>query len=258
MGGRALSLRTVTLCAVSSVNVVATIAALRTSLEQIQFSECVLFTDALISPSPPGIRIVPIAPLTSAKAYSEFVLHSLADHIRTSHCLLAQWDGFVLDARQWDDAFLNLDYVGSPWPQFSDEHSVGNGGFSLRSRRLLEACRDPRFVGSHPEDVSICRTNRDLLEKAHDIRFADLPTAERFSYERTTPLGPTFGFHGIFNMIPALGADRFWATYCALDDRSTAAADAWTLLRQLGNGPQALTRRIHLIRDLIRDRVRRD
>ena len=258
MGGPKLSLPTVTLCAVSSVNVIATIAALRTSLEQIQFSECLLFTDAPISPRPPGIRVVPIAPLTSAQAYSEFVLHSLADHIRTSHCLVVQWDGFVLDSRQWDDGFLTVDYVGSPWPQFSDERSVGNGGFSLRSRRLLYACRDPRFVGSHPEDVSICRTNRGLLEKAHDIRFADLPTAERFSYERTTPPGPTFGFHGIFNMIPALGADRFWATYRTLDDRSTATVDAWTLFRQLGSGPQASSRRIRLIRDLIRDRARRD
>jgi hypothetical protein len=252
----ALPLPAVTLCAITSVNVAATVAALRASLEQVGSAECLLFTDADITPSTSGIRIVRVPRLTSSKAYSHFVLHSLADHIRTSHCLIVQWDGFVLDGARWDNKFLDFDYIGSPWPQFADEHSVGNGGFSLRSRRLLEACRDPRFSGTHPEDVMICRTNRTLLEREHGIRFADLPTAERFSYERTSPPCPTFGFHGIFNMIPALGADRFWATYLTLDDRSTAAIDRRTLLRQLKNGPQSVRRRARLINDLLRDKLK--
>ena len=38
-----------------------------------------------------------------------------------------------------------IDYIGAPWPHFRDGHNVGNGGFSLRSRRLLEACRELPF-----------------------------------------------------------------------------------------------------------------
>jgi hypothetical protein len=162
-----------------------------------------------------------------------------------------QWDGFVLDATQWAPQFLEYDYVGAPWPQFSDGRDVGNGGFSLRSRRLLEACRDPRFRAAHPEDVAICRLNRDLLEREHGIRFADRSTAERFAFERTEPDGPTFGFHGVFNMIPALGADGFWEVYRGLDDRRTVFVDYALLMRQLRMGNRAREHRLQLTRDRV-------
>ena len=32
------------------------------------------------------------------------------------------------------------------------------------------------------------------------MRFAPEPVAERFSHERVPPVGPTFGFHGLFNL----------------------------------------------------------
>jgi hypothetical protein len=66
----------------------------------------------------------------------------------------------VFDAARWRDAFLEYDYIGASWLQFDD----GNGGFSLRTRRLMELCRDPAFVPVHPEDLAIGRTNRAWLE----------------------------------------------------------------------------------------------
>jgi len=182
-----LALPTVTICAAASVNVAATINAICASVEQIDFADCLLFTDAGPEQIPAPIQVVPIARLGSAQDYSEFILRGLARHIRTDHCLVVQWDGFVLDASRWDPEFLRVDYIGAPWPQFTEGHDVGNGGFSLRSRNLLEACCDPRFRADHPEDVAICRTNRSFLEKDHNIRFADRATAERFSFERTIP-----------------------------------------------------------------------
>lgn len=252
-----LELPTVTLCAATSVNLSATIAALRHCLDQINYAECLLFTDVEIKEPDPGIRVVPIAPLSSAGAYSEFMLHSLVEHVRTAHCLVIQWDGFVLDARRWEAVFLDVDYIGAPWPQFGDDQAIGNGGFSLRSRKLLEACRDPDFRNAHPEDVAICRLNRRLLETRHGIRFADRATAARFAFERIAPSEPTFGFHGIFNMASALGVNRFWELYCTLDDPRTAFIDYQLLLRQLGNGRQSLRRRTRLTLDRMAGLLRR-
>lgn len=246
----------VTLCAATSVNVAATLAALGECVDRATFARCLLFTDAEVEPTRPEIEVIAIDRLGSAKAYSQFILHGLADHIHTSHCLIIQWDGFVLDAGRWEPEFLGMDYVGAPWPQFGDGHDVGNGGFSLRSRALLEACRDPEFRVAHPEDIAICRTNRAMLEERHQIRFADRASAARFAYERSAPDAPTFGFHGIFNMIEVLGADRFWRLYRTLDDPSTAFVDYWPLMRRLGSGREALRRRVRLTIDRLAGALR--
>jgi len=251
-----LALPSVTLCAASSVNVAATIWALQQSLDQIDFADCLLLTDVTVEEPDPRIRTVPTARLNSASAYSDFILRSLADFVKTSHCLIVQWDGFVLDASQWDDDFLRYDYIGAPWPQFA-ENNVGNGGFSLRSQRLLEACRDPRFQVEHPEDIAICRLNRPLLEREHGIRFSDRAAADRFSFERQAPPAPTFGFHGVFNMIPLLGADRFWKVYRGLDDKSAVLMDYRLLMRQLREAAAPPKRRYDLTKDRLSALFRR-
>jgi hypothetical protein len=243
-----LELPSVTLCAATSVNVEATMAAIARSADQIVFGEVILFTDATPRNAPAGTRIVRIPRLRTGADYSNFVLGGLAPHVRTDHCLIVQWDGFVLNAAQWDASFLDFDYIGARWPQFDDGRDVGNGGFSLRSSRLLEACRSPEFVRSHPEDVAICRTNRFLLEERFGMRFANAGVAERFSFERAKGHGQAFGFHGVFNMILAVGEDEFWETYKTLDDRSAVWRDLPLLLRQL-HGPDRLARRLGLVKD---------
>ncbi|HEY5412006.1 MAG TPA: hypothetical protein VIJ94_14885 [Caulobacteraceae bacterium] len=57
-----------------------------------------------------------------------------------------------------------------------------------------------------------CRELRPLLEQRHGIRFAPVELAERFSFEHGAPPGPTFGFHGAFNLPRAMPeADLWWA-----------------------------------------------
>lgn len=246
-----LQLPGVTLCAATSVNVAATVSALQQSLDRADFADCLFFTEADLPNIDRRITIIRIAPFSSAADYSEFILTELGRFITTDHCLVVQWDGFVLDPGQWDPAFLQFDYVGAPWPQFDDGHDVGNGGFSLRSRKLLGACLDPRFARSHPEDLAICRVNRNLLEQKHGIRFADRGTAKRFSCERTSSREPTFGFHGIFNMIRLLGPDRFWQVYQSLDHKGSAFVDYLPLFRQLGAGKEPSRRRVRLSMDYL-------
>lgn len=249
--GARLTLPTVTLCAAASVNVAATLAALGRSLDRIDFAECLFFTDASVPIDDARIRFVPIARLDSAEDYSNFIIGGLADHIESEHCLIVQWDGFVLNPDRWEPGFLECDYIGATWPQFDDGYNVGNGGFSLRSRRLLEACRSPSFRAGHPEDIAICRTNRFCLETELGMRFADSGTAERFAFERAVPSEPTFGFHGIFNMIPALGGEHFWEVYRELDDRRTAFADYGLLMRQLRRASPTIGRPISFTNDML-------
>lgn len=257
---RRLHLPQVTLCAVSSSNVAVTVAALEASLAQVDFAEALLFThgdpaDLELGPGSP-IRVVTIAPITSSEGYSRFVLEQLVDHVATSHCLIVQWDGHVIDAARWQPEFLDFDYLGASWPQFDDGHDVGNGGFCLRSRRLMDLCRQPPFAGHHPEDVAICRTNRALLDAA-GMRFAPAHLADAFAAERAGDPTQSFGYHGVFLMPRVLGAERFWQLYRALDDRGTLWRDMGQLAAGLRAGRNPVRRIARLWFDSIADRALR-
>lgn len=248
-GGR-ISLPKVTLCAVSSVNVVATVRALETCLSQIVFADCLLLTDVEATPRHPEIRIVPIERIGSSAAYSDFMLSRLVDYIQTSHCLVVQWDGHVLNPALWQTEFLDYDYIGATWPQFHDGHDVGNGGFSLRSRKLMEACRVPEFNPIHPEDLAIGRANRRLLE-ARGLRFAPRELADCFAAERAGNLETAFGFHGVWNMPRAIGVNEFWDIYSNLDDRSTLKVDFFAIFKDVLRGRNKAARALRLIADTI-------
>ncbi|WP_457350438.1 DUF5672 family protein [Sphingomonas sp. UYP23] len=227
-------------------------------MAQITFADCMLFTDADLDGLPydlvAGIKVFPIDKITSSSAYSDFLLHDLADHVATSHCLIVQWDGYVLDHRRWLPQFLDYDYIGASWPQFDDGHDVGNGGFSLRSRALLKACQAPEFRPVHPEDVAIGRHNRAWLETC-GFRFAPRALADCFATERRGDLAASFGYHGVYNMPRAAGLERFWQTYLTLDERSAVHHDLTTLLRALGGGRNALSRRSQMLLRYVRDRI---
>ena len=249
-----LNLRSITLCAVSSTNVEATLEAMRTCLAYAEFADAILCTDAasLIEQSDrePSIRVIEIERLTSAQEYSSFMLQRLVDHITTDHCLTVQWDGHIIDPDRWQDEFLEYDYIGASWPQFDDGNDVGNGGFSLRSRRLMELCREPNFVAHHPEDVAIGRTNRAWLE-SHGMRFAPASLADDFAAERAGNPATSFGYHGVFLMPKVLGADRFWALYEGLDDRGTL----WHDVRQIAAGLRSGRNRVQRIARMWVDRI---
>ena len=250
-----LALPQVTLCAVTSVNVKATVRALAVSLAQASFAGCKLFTGAAMPPGHPGIEVVPIGRLESSAAYSRFLLNELVDHIATSHCMIVQWDGHVLDARRWRAEFLEYDYIGASWPQFGDGHDVGNGGFSLRTRRLMEWCRKPGFIPGHPEDIMIGRTNRTWLE-GKGMRFAPRALADRFAAERAGDPAASFGYHGVFNMPRAIGVDAFWEIYRELDDCGTIRRDFRSILRDVSHAPSGSVRAARLIADRVRQGLR--
>src|SRR2546429_328857 len=88
---------------------------------------------------------------------------------------------------------------------------AGNGGFSLRARRLIEALQDPRIVLRENEDLTTGAMFRPLLEAEHGIRFADEAMADRFAFEAAYPIAKPFGFHGLFNFCRVVPPDELTA-----------------------------------------------
>ncbi len=159
------------------------------------------------------------------------MLKSLAPHIRTSHALLVQWDGFVVNPGAWDPAFLDCDYLGAKWFWHTDGMRVGNGGFSLRSRRLLDALQDPRIVLVEAEDVTIGRAFRPLLEQEYGIRFGSEELADRFAFEAAYPIGAPFGFHGLFNFCRTVPPAEIAAMASGFSDAIARSPQLLQLLR---------------------------
>lgn len=220
----------VTLVAVTSVALKPTVAALKASMRQCDFGRVLLMSDQPPSDADEKIEWHKIGRLRSRDDYSRFMLRELAEHIETSHALCVQWDGFVLKGSAWRPEFLDFDYIGAVWPHFADNHNVGNGGFSLRSRRLLDACRDLPLTGREPEDLVIARRFRKQLE-THGIRFAPETVASLFAYERACSTGQEFGFHGAFNLVRYLPKEVTAAFFHSLEPGMLAPNERLELLR---------------------------
>ena len=212
----------------------------------------------LLSPERPkklldGIEHVCIKPLGYFD-YSIFMLYGLHLFIRTDFALIVQHDGWVLNGKNWDDAYWNYDYIGAPvhiakvtengaaeyvrqfrWVDDLDQPNkqidiVLNGGFSLRSRRFLQALSKHKIAYELPapnaikgppyglhwksdsqyEDVYLCLNQRARLEGL-GLKFAPLSIAKQFSFEHLHPtlhqdvdLTKVLGQHAKFRHLTSL------------------------------------------------------
>ena len=228
-----IDLPDVTLVCVDTLNHALALRALERSRERLRFARSLLLTDAVPAhvAVPAGIDVERIEALRSRDDYSWFMLRGLLPYVRTSHALVVQWDGYVANAEAWQADFLACDYVGARWFWFDDGHDVGNGGFSLRSRRLLEALQDPRVALHEAEDLTIGRDCRDWLERDHGIRFADGALADRFAFEAAYPIGRPFGFHGLFNFCRVVPHDELAQLAPSFSDAIARSPQCAHLLR---------------------------
>lgn len=173
------------------------VTALKKCMEQVKAAKVLFLTDIQLDVE--GIEVIQIAPIHSKRQYSRFIIKELYKYFYTSHCLVVQWDGYILCGGSWEEEFLEYDYIGAPW-LYHDGRSVGNGGFSLRSKKLQTILGTDDFIEvSDPEDEVICRTYGNWLQATHGIKIATEDIAERFSYELRSPIYKTFGFHGFFH-----------------------------------------------------------
>ena len=172
-------------------------AALQKCNEQVKAARTVLLTDIPLEID--GIEVVQIPTISSKEQYSEFCIKELYKYFDTDFVLVVQHDGYILNVDAWNDDFYNYDYIGAPW-LYTDGKNVGNGGFSLRSKKLQEALGKDNFItASDPEDQAIGRLYRDYLIKVYGIKFPSEELADTFSFELREPKCKTFGFHGYFH-----------------------------------------------------------
>jgi len=162
----------------------------------------------------------PVIEIKNYNDYNHYVIHDLHNHVNTSHCLLVQPDGFVLFPEKWNNEWLKYDYIGAPWAYaedayidpFGNHHRVGNGGFSLRSKKFLEVPTKvevpwetnnsdfywmPEGVVNYHEDGNVCVHNRHIFIE-QGCKYAPVEVAVRFSQETRVSecegITP-FGFH---------------------------------------------------------------
>ncbi|QWC95511.1 hypothetical protein G6733_01710 [Polynucleobacter paneuropaeus] len=192
----------ITLCCIDNQYPDLGFDALLYSTQVCSFGEVIFFTHSGFVPPKhhiPNLKIISIDDIYDLETYSEFMIKGLNQYIQTSHALIVQWDGFITHPHLWQERFMDCDYIGAPWPT-SNGFLVGNGGFSLRSKRLLGALQDPAIRAKHPEDQCICLENRTYLENTHGITFASRALAEQFAFELQKPAFDCFGFHAVCNL----------------------------------------------------------
>lgn len=146
-----------------------------------------------------GIQVVLLPKEYSLRRYSYLAVKELNNYVDTDFVMLFQNDGFIDNVGKWTDRFLDYDYIGAPW-WYKDHNNVGNGGFSIRSKKLLEVLATDKHIEQVvPEDHHICRTYGDYLREHHGIKFAPEELALQFSVEHGV-YTDQFGFHGTWQL----------------------------------------------------------
>jgi hypothetical protein len=149
----------------------------------------------------------------SYEDYNRFCIWNLCSVSDADFILLVQSDGMVINQKFWYSSFLNYDYVGAPWNsatqrRLDGSNAVGNGGFSLRSRKFLDLCKNIESdLYEHCKKTQESGGNEDLFLckymykyfVGNGIKFCPPEFAAVFSFEESVfNANPqrSFGFHG--------------------------------------------------------------
>ena len=185
----------------------AAIPSLVHSVAQLEGSRGLLISREKPASLPAHIEWKMVCPLNYAQ-YSVFVMHSLYSYIDTEYCLIVQEDSWVLDGNNLKEEHYQYDYIGAPchaaitgssvvfgyeWVNEPDRIIIQNGGFSFRSKKLLEALNKNGLIHQPTadlriwnEDVQITGFYRGALEGL-GIRFAPDDVSKRFAIEYMVP-----------------------------------------------------------------------
>jgi hypothetical protein len=164
------------------------------------------FGDILTFTNKPGEfsagRFVQVPDWPEKIGWSRCNWQEVAPHVQTSFALGIQWDSWIVDPTMWRDEFLAYDYIGAPW-WYKDGLNVGNGGFCIRSTRLMRFLRKHRDLfpcTTNLDDDLLCRKYRTALEDK-GFTWAPEKLAWDFAFEtiRPKPDSRHFGFHAAYN-----------------------------------------------------------
>jgi hypothetical protein len=176
-----------------------------------EFGDVVVFTDRPSQFMRSDRRVVTVPDWPNKMGWSRCFWYDVPLHMRTSHALCIQWDSWVADPSMWTDEFLTYDYIGAPW-WYKDGLNVGNGGFCLRSTKLMRYIRKHRAQFpciTDLDDDLYCRQYRPTLQEA-GFEWAPEDLAIKFSFEcvQSAERHAHFGFHAAYNFDYGCGFDR--------------------------------------------------
>jgi predicted O-methyltransferase YrrM len=195
-----ITLKDITLFCVDCKNHAKAASALKESIKSINFGKLLFLSDKKPSNLDPRVKFIEIKPINSLHDYSKFILKELYKYIDTDLCMVVHHDGWIINPQNWKEDFLKYDYIGAPWPgKINDNSRVGNGGVSIRSKKLLLYTKDIEYKGGN-EDGIICIQHRKRLESA-GLKIAPLDVAKYFSIEIKcndidVSFNDVFAFHG--------------------------------------------------------------
>jgi hypothetical protein len=152
---------------------------------------------------------VRISNINGLDGYSKFCIEELHKYVDTQFALIVQYDGFVLRGKSWSDDFTKYDFTGAV---FNPSGIVGNGGFSYRSKRLLDFTAKQKWHDFHPEDSCVSVRHRQEIEAA-GMKIAPPEVARRFAIESrswdsqewrgtSNEWTSEFGFHSLLTPLP--------------------------------------------------------
>ena len=183
--------------------------AMEETLSRVPFKHAMIFSDQDFLPGAKHVKIEH----GNMLSYCNLLLKGMLEHVETPYVIFQQWDAMVHDGSRWRDYFLLNDYIGAVWPWRPHGQNVGNGGFSLRSRRLLEALQAPHIQidPNDPEhgiqeDNYIAIKHRAELE-AKGMVFAMAPVANQFSIELAPEGYGAMAHHGLWNVVQFMPRD---------------------------------------------------
>lgn len=188
--------------------------AISDTVAKVKFAEVVIHTNKPDLIPIGGARYVDLQHLPDKIQHGTYCYNDSPKSVTTPHMIFLEWDGAVRDVRAWEPSFLDYDYIGAPWPgkragQWTPREgcSVGNGGFTLWSKKLMDCLSANRATLRVATDTHISIEHRRALENLCGAKWASEPVGFQFSYEHGTNeerSRPSFGVHDVFNWPLAL------------------------------------------------------
>ena len=196
-----IDLSNVTLLSINTHAPEMSVRALQYSSKEIKFKNKKILSNRIPGNLPDDIEFIQIPEFHTREQYSDFVMNHLSDYVDVEFAMMIHDDGFIINPSLWSDEFLKYDYIGAPWPAPIEqtEGRVGNGGFCIRSKKLIDFCKTIKAEPGH-DDWTIGVVQNQYL-KEQGFTFAPVRVAMKFSLESVIPecefdLTQTFGFHG--------------------------------------------------------------
>jgi len=200
----------VTLLAISSTEEEGSIKSLVKCCEQIEFGDVKFVSHKKPESMPDFITWEYCPEIKSYREFDQYVFPYMGEHVQTSHMLMVQTHAYILHPELWDDNWLVYDFIGAPWqerPEFISVSTgemvrVGNGGFSLRSKKLLDLplkLNLPVVIDrGYSSDDGLINSYYRKIFLDNGIKYPSVDVAAKFAFENIVPenIGIIpFGFH---------------------------------------------------------------